>query len=193
MKKQIFMLLLTIVALSLSACTNGKETEEKDNAKQETVDENANDNDKEELNDERKEEKKDDIDNEEGNEAEEDKKITVQVYMFDPDDEIFVAETKECEELTEQNIWKLLKETSSVPADSNVNTLKVNGDQLELDVDHVFGDQLRSYGTSGEDALMGCVVNTYLDAYKCNAIKITEEGQTLQSGHQEYTEYLTKY
>ena len=187
------MLLLTIVALSLSACTNGKETEEKDNAKQETVDENANDNDKEELNDERKEEKKDDIDNEEGNEAEEDKKITVQVYRFDPDDEIFVAETKECEELTEQNIWKLLKETSSVPADSNVNTLKVNGDQLELDVDHVFGDQLRSYGTSGEDALMGCVVNTYLDAYKCNAIKITEEGQTLQSGHQEYTEYLTKY
>ena len=94
MKKQIFMLLLTIVALSLSACTNGKETEEKDNAKQETVDENANDNDKEELNDERKEEKKDDIDNEEGNEAEEDKKITVQVYRFDPDDEIFVAERK---------------------------------------------------------------------------------------------------
>ena len=40
---------------------------------------------------------------------------------------------------------------------------------------------------------MGCVVNTYLDDYKCSSIKITEEGQTLCSGHREYTEYLTKY
>lgn len=192
MKKSIVMLLLTITALSLSACASGKETDGKENVKQEAVDENAKD--KEELNEHvNEEEKKDDIDNEEDNVTEDTKKISVNVYKFNPDDEIFVVETKECDELSEQNIWSLLKETTSVPVDSNVKSLKVNGDKLELDVDSVYGEKLRSYGISGEDALMGCVVNTYLDAYKCSSIKITEEGQTSCSGHREYTEYLTKY
>lgn len=192
MKKSIVMLLLTITALSLSACESGKETDGKENVKQEAVDENAKD--KEELNEHvNEEEKKDDIDNEEDNVTEDTKKISVNVYKFNPDDETFVVETKECDELSEQNIWSLLKETTSVPVDSNVKSLKVNGDKLELDVDSVYGEKLRSYGISGEDALMGCVVNTYLDAYKCSSIKITEEGQTLCSGHREYTEYLTKY
>ncbi|WP_419082824.1 GerMN domain-containing protein [Phocaeicola sp.] len=192
MKKSIVMLLLTITVLSLSACASGKETDKKENVKQEAVDENAKD--KEELNEHvNEEEKKDDIDNEEDNVTEDTKKISVNVYRFNPDDETFVVETKECDELSEQNIWSLLKETTSIPADSNVNSFKMNGDQLELDVDHAFGEKLRSYGTSGEDALMGCVVNTYLDAYKCSSIKITEDGQTLCSGHREYTEYLTKY
>lgn len=192
MKKRIVMLFLTITVLSLSACASGKGTDEKENVKQEAVDENAKD--KEELNEHvNEEEKKDDIDNEEDNVIEDTKKISVNVYRFNPDDETFVVETKECDELSEQNIWSLLKETTSIPADSNVNSFKMNGDQLELDVDHAFGEKLRSYGTSGEDALMGCVVNTYLDAYKCSGIKITEDGQTLCSGHREYTEYLTKY
>lgn len=192
MKKSIVMLLLTITVLSLSACASGKETDEKENVKQEAVDENAKD--KEEMNEHvNEEEKKDDIDNEEDNVIEDTKKISVNVYRFNPYDETFVVETKECDELSEQNIWSLLKETTSIPADSHVNSFKMNGDQLELDVDHAFGEKLRSYGTSGEDALMGCVVNTYLDAYKCSGIKITEDGQILCSGHREYTEYLTKY
>ena len=186
------MLLLTITVLSLSACVSGKETDEKENVKQEAVDENAKD--KEEMNEHvNEEEKKDDIDNEEDNVIEDTKKISVNVYRFNPDDETFVVETKECDELSEQNIWSLLKETTSIPADSHVNSFKMNGDQLELDVDHAFGEKLRSYGTSGEDALMGCVVNTYLDVYQCSSIKITEEGGALCSGHREYTEYLSKY
>ena len=192
MKKSIVMLFLTITVLSLSACVSGKETDEKENVKQEAVDENAKD--KEEMNEHvNEEEKKDDIDNEEDNVTEDTKKISVNVYRFNPDDETFVVETKECDELSEQNIWSLLKETTSIPADSNVNSFKMNGDQLELDVDHAFGEKLRSYGTSGEDALMGCVVNTYLDVYQCSSIKITEEGGALCSGHREYTEYLSKY
>ena len=127
MKKSIVMLLLTITVLSLSACASGKETDKKENVKQEAVDENAKD--KEELNEHvNEEEKKDDIDNEEDNVTEDTKKISVNVYRFNPDDETFVVETKECDELSEQNIWSLLKETTSIPADSNVNSFKMNGD-----------------------------------------------------------------
>ena len=56
-----------------------------------------------------KKKKKDDIDNEEDNVTEDTKKISVNVYRFNPDDETFVVETKECDELSEQNIWSLLK------------------------------------------------------------------------------------
>ncbi len=41
--------------------------------------------------------------------TEDTKKISVNVYRFNPDDETFVVETKECDELSEQNIWSLLK------------------------------------------------------------------------------------
>ena len=56
-----------------------------------------------------------------------------------------------------------------------------------------FGNQLRSYGTSGETMLIQSVVNTFLDTYGCEKIKITENGETLYSGHMEYTEYMEKY
>lgn len=52
---------------------------------------------------------------------------------------------------------------------------------------------LRSFGTAGEREIVGCIVNTYLDAYKAEEIKITEEGQTLTTGHAEYAEYLRKF
>lgn len=85
MKKSIVMLLLTITVLSLSACASGKETDKKENVKQEAVDENAKD--KEELNEHvNEEEKKDDIDNEEDNVTEDTKKISVNVYRFNPAD-----------------------------------------------------------------------------------------------------------
>lgn len=68
-----------------------------------------------------------------------------------------------------------------------------DGEQLQLDVNRSFGEWLRSFGTAGEQEIMSCVVNTYLDAYGAQSIKITEEGQILNSGHMSYEEYMEKY
>ena len=37
------------------------------------------------------------------------------------------------------------------------------------------------------------VVNTFLDAYGCEKIKITVEGNTLESGHAEYPRYMNRF
>lgn len=76
---------------------------------------------------------------------------------------------------------------------SSVLAFEEKGNRLELDVDVAFGDWLRSFGTTGEREIISCVVNTYLDAYKAEEIKLTEEGQVLCTGHTEYAEYLRKF
>lgn len=185
MKKCIIMLILAAMVVSLSACAGKKGVDEKENVKKENVE-------KDDNPENQKDEGESEYTNEPETEAPEEK-ISVNVYKADSDAETLVAEVKECEELNEKTLWELLKETTSIPKESVVNLLKVDGDKLELDVDQIFGEKLRSYGTSGENVLMGCVVNTYLDAYKAGSIKITEEGQVLCSGHREYSDFLTRY
>lgn len=185
MKKGMVMLILVITVLSLSACTSKTEIDETENVRQENVE--KDDKSKNQIYEEGQE-SEDEVETEVPKE-----KISVNVYKADSDGETLVAEVKECEQLNEKTLWELLKETTSIPEKSIVNSLKVDGDKLELDVDKLFGDKLRSYGTSGENVLMGCVVNTYLDTYKAQSIKITEEGQVLCSGHREYSDYLTRY
>lgn len=187
MKKGIVMLILAITMASFSACAGKKENDERGNVKQETVEKD----DKLEEQTEEKDQKAEDTS--EGETEPPEEKISVNVYRPGEDGETLEVEVKECGELNENILWELLKETTSIPKESVVNALKVDGDKLELDVDQLFGDELRSYGTSGENVLMGCVVNTYLDAYKVSSIKITEEGQVLCSGHREYADYLTRY
>lgn len=63
---------------------------------------------------------------------------------------------------------------------------------IQIDMDHYFGEQLRQNGTRGEEQFMACFVNTFLDAYDCKGIKITEEGNTLESGHVSYENYISK-
>lgn len=92
-----------------------------------------------------------------------------------------------------KEIWQQLVDAGTVDEKSQVLSLKQNEDRLELDVNTAFGEQLRSYGTAGEYELMKQVVNTYLDAYECEEIKITEEGGVLYSGHAEYDGYQKRY
>ena len=130
----------------------------------------------------------------EGCEKKEDIKTeVVNIYKLNPDNGVYITEAKECQTLNETVLWELLKENEIVPTDSEILSFQVSGDKLELDTDTVFGDWLRSFGTAGEREIVGCIVNTYLDAYKAEEIKITEEGQTLTTGHAEYAEYLRKF
>lgn len=117
----------------------------------------------------------------------------VNIYKLDPDNGVYITEAKECQTLNETVLWELLKENEIVPTDSEILSFQVSRDKLELDTDTVFGDWLRGFGTAGEREIVGCIVNTYLDAYKSEEIKITEEGQTLITGHAEYAEYLRKF
>lgn len=83
-------------------------------------------------------------------------------------------------------ILALLIEHSILNEDIVLNSMAMEGRQLNLDFNQAFLDQLRSYGTAGERMMMGCVVNTFLSVYDADTVYITVNGQIFESGHAIY-------
>ena len=54
---------------------------------------------------------------------------------------------------------------------------------IDLDFNAATGEYIRSMGTTGEIQIIGCIINTYLETYDCDGIKLTEEGKVLQTSH----------
>lgn len=188
MKKYFIMVMLSLMVVSLAACGKKSEPEENETKKEETIKENDEKEEPEIPEDSKESEKEEPEITEEVSE-----KISVNVYIANSEDGTLTVEKKECEELNASVLWGFLKETGIIPEGSEVISLDEEGGKLLLDVDSVFGERLRSQGTAGEREILGCVVNTFLDAYGCDEIKITEEGKVLLSGHAEYADYFTKF
>lgn len=125
--------------------------------------------------------------------TEENEKIKLVIYCPNDAADGVASEVVECDELNAESVWNVLKDKGVISEVAILNSLEQEEKNLELDVNEEFGNQLRSYGSTGEMLLMQSVVNTYLDAYGCEQIRITENGEVLCSGHQEYVDYLTKY
>ena len=47
-------------------------------------------------------------------------------------------------------------------------------------------------GTTEEQEVLKCIVNTFLDSYSCEKIKITENGQPLETSSAVLNGYMTK-
>ena len=62
-----------------------------------------------------------------------------------------------------------------------------------VDFNGAFGVYVSSKGTTGEYYTIGSIVNTFLDAYGCEKIKITVEGNTLETGHNDYPGYMDRF
>ena len=58
-------------------------------------------------------------------------------------------------------------------------SFKVNEEThlIDLDFNAATGEYIRSMGTTGEIQIIGCIINTYLETYDCDGIKLTEEGK----------------
>lgn len=198
MKKRIIVLMLTGIILSVSACSSSKGTDSSQSDNQKT---------------EHQEDDKDKVDQSDENKADlseadcekkaedtvsnEDKSVEIQLYVSNDDATAFVSESVKIDELTPENIVKVLIEKSVLPSDVQVlkcDKQTVDGvESLEIDFNEAFGAYVCSMGTTGEYYTIGSVVNTFLDAYGCEKIKITVEGNTLESGHAEYPRYMNRF
>lgn len=177
MKKKIISLLL-LLTLGCTACVTANPTES-ENKQEETVSQ------------EKETEKETESVTEEENTVAE--KVEITVYYPDEMAEKVLTEVVECDELTEKVVWNLLKEKEIISEECEINAFKQENAKIELDVDEAFGTQLRSYGTTGEKMMIHCVVNTFLDVFQCEQMKITENGEILCSEHMEYEDYFTKF
>lgn len=198
MSRRLLCVLLVGILISLSACSNSTNTDlpQADGQKTEQQDDDKNKVDQKEEN---KEEQSGENSEEQSEDtiSKEDKTVEIKVYVCNDDATAFVAESVKIDELTPENIVNALIEKSVLPSDVQVlkcDKQTVDGVKiLDVDFNEAFGAYVCSMGTTGEYYTIGSIVNTFLDAFDCEQIKITVEGNTLETGHAEYPGYMNRF
>lgn len=202
MKRRINILLLIGILLSLSACSSSVNTDSSQSDKPKTEQQEVDKNKVEQKNENKDEQNQndqaaDDSDKKEDQTVQEDKSAEITVYMSNDDATAFVSESVKIDELTPENIVNALIEKAVLSSDVQVlkcDKQTVDGvESLDVDFNEAFGTYVSRMGTTGEYYTIGSVVNTFLDAYGCEQIKITVEGNTLETGHAEYPEYMNRF
>lgn len=186
MKKQRYLrtcliMMLCLLALFMPGC--GNENKEGNISGEEKVnDEKTTDPDEEETDENSQEQTgKEGLDAD--NAAEENQIRTVTVYYVDGQTAEVTAGTAEIQ--NEQDIWNALIENGILTEECKLLSFKVDEAEgkIDLDFNAATGGRIRSMGTAGETQILGCIVNTYLEAYNCDGIRLTEEGQAFESSH----------
>lgn len=108
---------------------------------------------------------------------------TVSIYYVDDQTAEIVSKSVEIND--EYDIWEALKENGILTEDCELLRLTVNEAEKKIDLDFnsAVGERVRSMGTTGETEIVGCIINTYLEAYGCEGIRLTEEGQAFETSH----------
>lgn len=169
MKRKIVSLLF-VVMLALSGCGKGDTTQPQENL----------------LEDEDiKEPVEDDAEQEDLNDDADELQKDIEVYYIDETTgEITKKEVPVTGELSE-TIVEQLKETKVLSAECEVESVSVNNTEetIDLAVNTGFGDYIRGMGTTGSEQVLECFVRTYSEAYDCDGVKITENGNPFDTGH----------
>ena len=138
-------------------------------------------------------ENSDEVIQSENEDPQESGKREVKIYYIDDNSGSIIAKNVEIE--NEDDIWEALQETAILTEECKMLSFSFNEAEgtIDLDFNKALGDRIRSMGTTGETEIIGCLVNTFLDAYDCEKIKLTEEGAAFETGHgAEYNGYVGK-
>ena len=199
MSRRLLCVLLVGILISLSACSNSTSTDSYQADNQKTEQQEAD----KDMVDQKEENKENQLAGEDANKksedtvSNEDKSVDIQLYVSNDDATEFVSESVKIDELTPENIVNALVQKSVLPSDIHVLKCEeqiVDGvKSLDVDFNEAFGAYVCSMGTTGEYYTIGSIVNTFLDAYGCEKVKITVEGNTLESGHAEYPGYMNRF
>ena len=107
----------------------------------------------------------------------------IKIYYIDDSTGELSSESAEIKD--ENDIWAKLQEKGMLTNECKILSFAYNEKNMSIDLDFnvAVGDWIRSFGTTGETEIIGCLINTYLDAYECEGIRLTEEGQVFETGH----------
>ena len=81
----------------------------------------------------------------------------------------------------------------ALPKDSKVLAISKDGNALSLDMDEAFLAGLRQSGSTGESMYLGSLVNTFLDNFNCETVRVTVEGKSFSTAHADYDKPLQVY
>lgn len=123
--------------------------------------------------------------------------MTITVYK--PNDDFNRLETVSVEvlEINSKNIIDALVQNKVINKTIRIQSEEINEDSagrhLRIDFNEEFRNYISSFGTSGEFAIMGSIVNTFIDTLDVDDVFITVCGDVLETGHCTYDEPLPKY
>ena len=113
--------------------------------------------------------------------------ISVTLYKGDDNAEFVIPVECEIAEQSPQAIADKLVELGVFSAPVTANSFTVdNSNVIHLDMGQDFAAQIFSSGTAGEHIMVGSLVNSFISVYEADAVLITVEGSTFESGHAIY-------
>lgn len=123
--------------------------------------------------------------------------ITIDLYYGDQNSEFIISRKEKITKINAESLTEALTEQGILEEGTEVLSFAEKKQEektlLDVDFNEKFREKLFSLGTSGERIYMGSVINTFLEAYQADAVKITVEGETLESGHAVYDSYQNFY
>ena len=116
----------------------------------------------------------------------------LKIYYISDSEEIECAEIR-TNLLQTTDIWNGLIGEGVLSGECKMNSCAVDQEQktIDLDVDSGTGSYIRSMGTTGEEQILTCITRSFLKTYECERLKITENGQPLETGHTVIKGYMT--
>ena len=139
------------------------------------------------------------IDSEKNNQKQEEEKSniseekqemkTLKIYYVNENAEI-VSEEMKTENIDDTTVWNQLIEKGILTEGCKIDE---NNKTIDLDMNTEVGERIRSMGTTGKDEILTCIVNSYLDTYNCEKLKLTENGQALDTGDTELDGYMNHF
>ncbi len=122
---------------------------------------------------------------------------TITVFYSNADSTAFESSEVQIASLSPEAVLEALVSQGALTADVAENPFTMNTvdgkESIELDLNSAFATYVSNMGTTGEYYTVGALVNTFLDAYECEQIRITVDGDTLSTGHAEYPGYLSRF
>lgn len=116
----------------------------------------------------------------------------LKIYYISDSEEIECTEIR-TNLLQATDIWSALMGEGILNSECKMNSCAVDQEQktIDLDVDSGTGSYIRSMGTTGEEQILTCITRSFLKTYECERLKITENGQPLETGHTVIKGYMT--
>ena len=111
---------------------------------------------------------------------------SVVVYVPDEQGETLTPVGADAADDSDQALVDALVAAGSLPAGVEVQSSSTENGVLTLDMNMVYGNAVRSSGTTGENMLIYALVNTFVQARGVDSVIITVDGAPLESGHEVY-------
>ena len=197
MKKILVLVMVLSFSAMLSGCSSKDTSKEVNSTIQESKKEEKTDTSQEKTEQtqnkiEKKDEQTEKVDEKEDSGDHEAQDQILKIYYISDSEEIECTEIR-TNLLQATDIWSALMGEGILNSECKMNSCTVDQEQktIDLDVDSGTGSYIRSMGTTGEEQILTCITRSFLKTYECERLKITENGQPLETGHTVIKGYMT--